>query len=308
MTSAHPEVGDFTAGAKSLLPEDPDIASLFPDPCQDSPPPTADRLLQRRYGDPALDRRLPPNATIELILRHHSVRSFLPDQPVSDEDIRFIVAAAQSASTGLNFQNWSVVLVRDKKRKNRIATLAADQQFVRDAPIFLVWVADWARARAIADWNEAPSAGTEFFDSTISTVVDAALAAQNAMIAAESLGYGACYVGAIRNNLEPIAEELGLPPHTFPLVGLSIGRRNPSDRAGIKPRLPQGAVLHHEQYEAPAPEAIQAFETRIGAYYLSQGNPHSWVASVLRRVRGVEGMEGRESARDVLARRGLPSR
>lgn len=263
--------------------------------------------LQLRYGDPSVTWPYPANDTIDTLLRHRSVRKFLPDD-IGDDVIRTIVAAAQSASTGLNFQNWSVVLVRDKDRKARLATLAADQQFVRDAPVFLVWVADWARARSIAEWHNAPTAGADFFDSTISTIVDAALAAQNALIAAEALGYGACFVGAIRNNLEPIADELGLPPHTFPLVGLSIGRIDPADRAGIKPRLPQEAVLHREQYAAPNRELVETFEDRVGAYYASQGDPHSWIASVLRRVRGVESLQGRERMREVLAERGLPSK
>ncbi|RJG41714.1 NADPH-dependent oxidoreductase [Mesorhizobium sp. DCY119] len=263
-------------------------------------------MLQRRYGDASLERYSPANQVIEVLLRHRSARRFFPE-PIGDDLIKVIVAAAQSASTGLNFQNWSVVLVRDEARKAKIATLAADQQFIRDAPVLLIWVADWARARAIAGWHNAPTDGADFFDSTISTIVDTALAAQNALTAAESLGYGACFVGAIRNNLEPIADELGLPPHTFPLVGLSIGRIDPTDKASIKPRLPQEAILHRERYAAPDPQLIETFEKRIGAYYESQGDPHSWIASVLRRVRGGPSMEGRERIRDILVERGLPS-
>ena len=69
-------------------------------------------------------------------------------------------------------------------------------------------------------------------------VVDAALAAQSALIAAESLGLGAVYIGAMRNLPEQIAAELALPPHVFAVFGMSIGYPDPARATGIKPRLP----------------------------------------------------------------------
>ena len=72
--------------------------------------------------------------------------------------------------------------------------------------------------------------------------VDVALAAQNAVLAAESLGLGTCYIGGIRNQPRAIIELLGLPRLMFPITGLTLGW--PDTPANPRPRLPQAAVLH----------------------------------------------------------------
>jgi hypothetical protein len=55
------------------------------------------------------------------------------------------------------------------------------------------------------------------------------------------------FVGAIRNHSVEVADELGLPPHTVATFGLAVGALDSTEAAGIKPRLPHGAVLHHER-------------------------------------------------------------
>jgi nitroreductase len=95
-------------------------------------------------------------------------------------------------------------------------------------------------------------------------VVDAALAAQSTLIAAESLGLGAVYIGAMRNLPEQIAAELGLPPHVFAVFGMSVGYPDPARETGVKPRLPQSVVLHREQYPAaPRDEAIDGYNATM---------------------------------------------
>ena len=84
--------------------------------------------------------------------------------------------------------------------------------------------------------------------------IDAALAAQNAVVAAQSLGLRTVYIGAMRNDPVRVAELLGLPPRAFVVFGLCVGYADPKARNEVKPRLPQSIVLHHERYDA-APEA-----------------------------------------------------
>ena len=74
------------------------------------------------------------------------------------------------------------------------------------------------------------------------------LAAQNALIALELLGYGGVYIGGIRNKPEEVAKELDLPPGVFAVFGMAVGRPDPAKAGGVRPRLGQGAVLHREQY------------------------------------------------------------
>ena len=73
--------------------------------------------------------------------------------------------------------------------------------------------------------------------------VDAALAAQNAAIALESLGLGCCYIGAMRNDPERVAKLLGLPPQCFVLFGLCVGYATDQARGEVKPRLAQPSAV-----------------------------------------------------------------
>ena len=92
------------------------------------------------------------------------------------------------------------------------ATLAGEQAHIRVAPLQLVWLADLARLEHIASQLQRPSTGLDYLEMLLVGVVDAALAAQNAMVAAESLGLGAVYIGAMRNRPLEVARLLELPP------------------------------------------------------------------------------------------------
>ncbi|MFC6023686.1 NADPH-dependent oxidoreductase [Plantactinospora solaniradicis] len=259
-----------------------------------------------RYGDP--DATLAVlNDVLSLQLAHRSVRKFGPRE-VTDDELTALVAAAQSAPTSSNLQAWSVVAVRDPQRKARLATLAGDQAFIRQAPLLLVWVADLGRARRLARRAGREVAAADYLESTIIGFVDTALAAQNAVLAAASLGLGSVFVGAFRNHPEQVAAELGLPPHTVATFGLAVGTPDPTEHAGIKPRLPQGAVLHRERYDADAADAhISTYDGRLAAYNTRFGLRSNWSGRVLDRLRGPESMAGRHRLRGTLERLGLPS-
>ncbi|MET0453723.1 MAG: NADPH-dependent oxidoreductase [Mycobacterium sp.] len=263
--------------------------------------------ITARYGD--VDAALGVhNETLALQLAHRSVRKFLP-RPVGDEELSALVAAAQSASTSSNLQPWSVIAVRDPQRKARLADLANHQQFIDDAALFLVWVADLGRARRLAQRAGTPLDGADYLESTIIGVVDTALAAQNAVIAAESQGLGAVFVGAVRNHPEEVAAELGLPPHAVAIFGLAVGVPDPTEDAGIKPRLPQAAVLHHETYDAGAADAhLPDYDGRLAAYNARHGLAGNWSERVLARLAGPQSLSGRHLLREQLTRLGLPSR
>ncbi|WP_261555746.1 NADPH-dependent oxidoreductase [Frankia tisae] len=265
--------------------------------------------ITARYADPTATLHV-TSEIVTLQLAHRSVRRFTP-RPVTDDELAALVAAAQSASTSSNLQAWSVVAVRDPQRKARLAALAGNQRFIDEAPLFLVWVADLSRAHRLADGAGTGGVpeGTDYLESTILGFVDAALAAQNAVVAAESLGLGTVFVGAVRNRPEQIAAELGLPPHAVAAFGLAVGTPDPTEHAGIKPRLPQAAVLHHEQYDAATADAhIPAYDERLGAYNARHGLPGTWSERVLARLAGPQSLSGRHRLREALANLGLPSR
>jgi nitroreductase len=260
-----------------------------------------------RYGDPTATLGV-VNDLLSLQLAPRSVRKFA-SRAVTDDELTSLIAAAQSAPTSSNLQPWSVVAVRDPQRKARLAALAGNQAFIEQAPLFLVWVADLSRARRLAERAGTAVDAADYLETTLIGFVDTALAAQNAVLAAASLGLGSVFVGAIRNHPEQVAVELGLPPHAVATFGLAVGTPDPTERAGIKPRLPQGAVLHRERYDAAAADGhIAAYDDRLSAYNARFGLPGNWSSRVLARLRGPESMAGRHRLRETLKRLGLPSR
>ncbi|MBP1143210.1 nitroreductase [Pseudomonas sp. PvP027] len=266
----------------------------------------AQSKLASRYGAADISPLMPWNETIDQLLDHRSVRAFT-DQPLPDGTIETLVAAAQSASTSSNLQVWSVVAVQDSDRKARLSALAGNQAYIRQAPLFFVWLADLSRVTRVAEQQGAELEALPYLESLLLGTIDAALAAQNAVVALESLGLGSVYIGAIRNDIEGVAKELGLPPQVYPVFGLCVGYPSTERPAQVKPRLPQGAVLHHETCSAAADvEAVAEYDERLGAFYQREGMKASgWSEQVVNRLRSVSNLHGREELVEELKRMGF---
>jgi nitroreductase len=273
---------------------------------QSATPSGAEAIYARYRRD---DAPKPPqwNETLELILRHRSHRAFLPEK-LPEGALETIVAAAQSASTSSNLQVWSVVAIEDQERKNRLAELAGGQQHVRDCAVFLVWLSDLARLENLAKRQGREANALPYLELFLTGVVDAALAAQNAVTALESLGLGCVYIGAMRNHPEDVAKELNLPPNVFAVFGMAVGFPDPAVATDVKPRLGQAAVLHREQYalgEAQL-EAIDTLDVKFRDFQKEQGLPEQgWIRQALSRVRGPDAMSGRDRLKEALAALGV---
>ena len=184
------------------------------------------------------------NPTIDLIHQHGSVRQYKPD-PVSREMVETIVIAGQRASTSSNLQMFSVVALTDPEKRTQMQAFCNNQKHISQAPVFLTWVADLSRLDRLSEARGYTLEAGQV-ENFLLGAVDAAIAAQNAGLAAESLGLGFCYIGAIRNKPREVIQLLNLPRFTFPLVGMTLGW--PVKPPMIRPRLPLEAILHWEQY------------------------------------------------------------
>jgi nitroreductase len=271
-----------------------------------TPPSDPQALLAQRNRDPAVPAPPAWNAVLETILNHRSVRGFLP-KSLDAGTLELLVAAAQSASTSSNLQVWSVVAVQEPARKSRLADLAGKQQFIRDAPLLLVWLADLARLDGIAADRQTQVEGTQYLEAFVLGIVDAALAAQNALVAAESIGLGGVYVGAMRNLPEQVGAELALPPNVFAVFGMAIGWPDAAKETGIKPRLPQDIVLHHEQYDGDRKRAaVDHYNTVARDYMREQGmKEQDWTSQALNRLKDAASLTGRDRMREALASMGF---
>ncbi|KAF7539826.1 hypothetical protein G7054_g1877 [Neopestalotiopsis clavispora] len=264
-------------------------------------------LLESRYQDgQSTHRRGPINPTIETILRHKSFRKFLPDA-LPEGTLESLVAAGSSASTSSLLQTWAIVAVQDSTHKDAIAALAGDQDFIRQAPLFLVFVADLKRIADVCERAGSEAPGLDTFDMFIMPTIDCALVAQNINVAAESLGLGACYVGAIRNNCRRVCELLKLPHRTVALFGMAIGWPDPAEHVSIKPRFGMSAVLHRDVWNDVNDEEkrVESYNKALGGFYETEGKlgRETWAKHMVRYFESGL-LDGRENMRQVVEERG----
>ena len=265
--------------------------------------------LVARYGAAAPAAEGPWNAHLDLLLSHRSVRGYRPD-PLPAGGLESLVAAAQSAATSSNLQVWSLVTVTDPRKKAALAEIAGGQKHIEQCPVFLLWVADLARSQRIGAAAGVEVAGTDYFETFLVAAIDAALAAQNATVAAESLGLSTVYIGAMRNDPARVAELVGLPAGTMVVFGLCVGYAAAGAEGEVKPRLPQEAVVFQETYGAAAESRIlAAYDGEMAVFSARQGMAgDTWTGRVLSRLGSVAGMKGRERLKEIVQALGFPIR
>ncbi|NJN15156.1 MAG: NADPH-dependent oxidoreductase [Oscillochloris sp.] len=268
--------------------------------------PSLAELLQARYGEAQAHPETALNEALTTILAHRSVRKYR-DQGLPEGTLELLVAAAQSAATSSNLQTWSVVAVEDPAHKAQLAGLAGDQEHIRRAPLLLVWLADLSRLADVAQARDMPYAGLDYFEMFLVAAIDAALAAQNAALAAEALGLGVCYIGAMRNQPLDVAAALGLPPRSFAVFGMTVGYPDPAQPAAVKPRLPQAAVLHRERYQPDQAPAVADYRRRMEQFYADQQmKAADWALHSARRIAGPQTLSGRDKLVAALQALGFP--
>lgn len=207
------------------------------------------------------------NEVIKLLKSHRSIRKFKEDK-VDEEKIVEIIEAAQSASTSSFVQAYTIIKVNDCEARKQIAELSGDQFYVETAPVFLVFCADLNRLDLTCRMNDTEMKDG-FTETFIIATVDAALAAQNALIAAESLGLGGVYIGGIRNNPEKMCELLDIPQNVYPVFGMCIGY--PNQNPDVKPRLPLEVIYKQDKYSADGDEEkIREYDRLIRDYYIKR--------------------------------------
>ena len=182
--------------------------------------------------------------TIKLMKAHTSVRRF-KEQALPQEDLTEILTAAQMASSWKNFQSYSVIVVRSQEKKDALYELVP-QEAIRQSAVFLLFVGDLNRAEKGARLHT-DTFQPQGVEGLLISSVDAALAGQNALLAAESLGYGGVIIGLVRYKSEEVAELFNLPDYTYPVFGMALGL--PNEEHEIKPRLPLNQVVFEEEYQ-----------------------------------------------------------
>ena len=184
------------------------------------------------------------NDIIRSLHERKSVRAYL-DQPIPPEDRRAILEAACQAPTAGNQQLYTILDITDPELKKALSVTCDNQPFIAAAPMVLVFCADckkWYDAyREAGCQPRLPGVG-----DLMLAVTDTAIAAQNAVTAAESLGLGSCYIGDIMENCQEQRRLLSLPEYVFPAVMVVLGYPTQTQRQRPKP---QRCALEHIVHE-----------------------------------------------------------
>ncbi len=214
------------------------------------------------------------NETIRQMRAHRSIRRFR-DEPVPDGAVTEAVRAGQAASTSSAVQAYTLIRVRDAAKRAAIAELAGPQEKVARCGAFFVICADTRRHRLLCARAGRGYANT--FENYLVSVIDASLFAQNMTLAFESMGYGACYIGGVRNDLGRVRDLLGTPEGVFPLYGLCVGVA--AESPGARPRLDAGAVLFDDAYpnDDELLAGVRDYDAVYRAYLGARGaSPRGW--------------------------------
>jgi nitroreductase len=259
------------------------------------PVPSAADALALRYGTEAAPAHGPWNEHIALLLSHRSIRGYRTDA-LPTGTLETLVAAAQSAATSSNLQTWSVIAVTDPDKKAALAKVASNQKHIEQCPLFLVWVADISRNQRLGAEAGVTLETMPYQETFLVAAIDAALAAQNATVAAESLGLSCVYIGALRNNPLEVARIVGLPTGAFGVFGMCVGYASPAAANEVKPRLPQDVVVHHDTYDTAGEAAHRAaYDALMGAFSARNDMAaDTWTKRVIGRMGKIAAMSGRD--------------
>ena len=223
----------------------------------------------------------PTHPILELYAKRHTIRRYR-QEPLAEGDLERIVAAGQQAPTGGAVQIYSIVRITDSALRDQLSRLSGDQAHIREAAEFFVFCVDVHRAGQLLEQS-----GTAFAAGPLVTVhygtMEVLLAAANVATAAEALGYGTCFIGAILDHLDVIAGALQLPQGVVPVVGLTVGVPDEDVAALHRPRLPQALILHENTYGTTTPKDLKMAREAMG---------EAWVVT-LQRFLGPNGILAR---------------
>jgi nitroreductase len=222
--------------------------------------------LDTALGDDALPGEVPGEVPddpwLRQVLMRRTQRRYA-ERAVPDSLVRLLLAAAFSASSKSDFQQASVIWLRDPARRDRLAALFPDMPWIGAAPVFLVFLGDARRLERLGEMrgHRLDNGALEGF---FNAAVDGTLVMQSCILAAETLGLGACPISVLRNRIAEIAPILELPDKVFPVAGLCLGY--PAQQGFISMRLPPEATVHVDHYDdSGLPQAVDSYDRRRDA-------------------------------------------
>ena len=205
------------------------------------------------------------NKTIETQLNHRSIRDF-KDKKVDDETLNKLLEVANRTSSSTGMQSYSIIRIKDKEKRKKLSEISG-QAYVETAPELLLFIVDVYRNAKISEDMGEDLKNKNDMDRFFQGFTDGAIACQNMVVAIESLGMGAVYLGSLLNDTRAVIDLLELPELTFPIVGLAFGY--PDQEPQLKPRMDLSLKVFEDSYDIKYNylDAIKDYDQEMKTYY-----------------------------------------
>jgi FMN reductase (NADPH) len=242
------------------------------------------------------------NQVIDTIQKHRSIRRF-EDKALSEKATKTLLECAIRAPTTAMGHFYSVIEIKDLKLRQRLYEVCGKQASVLRGSFF-VFTVDLHRSQ---QWAEqlGVKCTLEGYTALVFGTIDMTVAAQNMVLASESLGLGTVYIGMVGHRAFEVSELLGLPSDVIPVLGLVVG--HPAEDPALRPRIPVRFVHHVDRYREMSSEdideaiaAVGNFSSGVAPANRDRAAQQAWIESLLT---GKWWISGEESLRKALESR-----
>jgi FMN reductase (NADPH)/FMN reductase [NAD(P)H] len=252
------------------------------------------------------------NPTLEILANRRSIRLF-DSTSLTQEEKDAIFNAAMRAPTAGAMMLYTIIDINDQSKKDKLAETCDHQGFIASAPFLLLFLADYQRwmdlyqaagseARAV-DLGILPRTPTE--GDLILAMMDALIAAQTAVVAAESMGIGSCYIGDIIENWEEHRRMFDLPRYTFPAALVCFGRAAKTPPGPQVPRFERKFIVHQNSYRRFSPDELNEMHLPFGRHSFEykdfpNGAQNIVQANYIRKFTAEFSLEMTRSVREIM--------
>lgn len=239
------------------------------------------------------------NETIQTILGRSSLRKYA-DEPVTDEELNLILQSAMRAPTSSNLMLYSIIHVTDQAKKEALVDTCHQQRFIAKAPVVLLFVADFQRLSDYFDAHGVRALSAPKESELVLAMIDTIAAAENAVIAGESLGIGSCYIGYVLDNYQVHKEMFQLPELVFPMALLTMGHIPEGYERPRTTRYAQDLIVFENDYQRLPDEELRRMFADSEAVYNEKARQRSFAEVLDRRINQKVPEEMRASVRSAL--------
>ncbi|HID08227.1 MAG TPA: NADPH-dependent oxidoreductase [Armatimonadetes bacterium] len=230
---------------------------------------------------------------LEAIKKRRTIRRF-KSKPVPEEIVLEIVKAGQRAPSACSLQTYSIIWVKDEEKRRALWEACGKQLFILEAPVTLTICAD---VKKLIDIMNARGFETSLerglgYAVKLFAIIDAILAAENMVLAAEAYGLGSVFIGSALANPR-VVKILNIPKGVLPLSLLCIGY--PDENPPVRPRLLLETVLFIDSYrqlsKSELDRGVEYMNEKLAeeGYYVKYSQrsvDFKWIDNVQRKLVG----------------------